>query len=201
MNRKHFPVVKYVAAAFVAGALVSACGSSPAPKVPTQVSFASNAVVNVDATSMDVNFAGAPSRDYPHVGHRSPVSFEAAAKSWADKRFDLTGNTPSALRVTIKEGDLVEELLPVKTGLGGAFKKEQAAKYEATLEVELQIVDAGGKVVASASGKSWNTHTVPEDATETDKQIVWAGMVKQAFDSLDQELIPRVYQGMRDYVR
>ena len=183
------------------GMFLSACGSSLEPAAPTHITFAADMVLNVDATSVYVEFASASPREYPHVGYRSPVTFEDAVKNWVDSRFELTGKTVNALRVTVKEADITEELLPVKTGFTGAFKKEQAAKYEAKLEVRLQIVDPIGKVVASASSEAWNTHTVPEDATETDKQIVWVEMVKKAFDSLDQGLIPQVRQSMRAYVR
>jgi hypothetical protein len=190
-------------AAFVIlmGFLLSACASPPEPAVPTDITFAVNTVLNVDATSIDVRFASAAPKDYPHVGHRSPVTFEAAFRKWAQARFQLTGNTASALRVIFSKGEITEELLPVKTGFSGSFKKEQAAKYEARLGVELELVDPNGKVLASASGEARNTHTVPEDATENDKRIVWAGMIAQAFDSLDQELIPGIHQGMGEYIR
>lgn len=193
--------LKRLAPVIFLGLLLVACASPPEPAAPTEVTFAADTILNVDATSLDVRFASAPPTNYPHVGHRSPVTFEAAARKWVDARFQLTGNTASALRVTFNKGEITEELLPVKTGFSGTFKKEQAAKYEARLEVALELVDANGKVLALASGEARNTHTVSEDATENVKRTVWVGMVGQAFDSLDQEIMPRIHQGMGAYVR
>ncbi|MEQ9449695.1 MAG: hypothetical protein RLN70_12460, partial [Rhodospirillaceae bacterium] len=128
--------------------------------------------------------------------YRSPVTFEAAGRDWANQRFNLTGNTVNALRITFRQAQITERLLPVDTGISGAFKKEQAAEYEAVLDVSLEIVDANGKVVASATGAGTNKHTASEDATEYDKQMIWVDMVKRAFDSLDRELIPQMRRGM-----
>lgn len=194
-------LIKKTVAAIVLSVFLSSCSSSPEPVVPKDVAFSIDAVLKVDATSLDVQFVDVPPREYPHVGHRSPVTFEDASRKWVSSRFQLTGNTASALRVIFKKGDITEELLPVKTGIAGTFKKEQAAKYEARVEVVLELVDPNGKVRAFANGEAWNTHTVPEDATENDKRIVWIGMVERAFDSLDQELTPRINQGMGDYIR
>ena len=195
-----FPL-KQAVAVVLTTLLLGACGSSPEPVVPRDVAFAVTEALSVDATSVDVQFMNVPPREYPHVGHRSPVTFEDASRKWIGTRFHLTGNAAIALRIIFKKGDITEELLPVKTGIAGTFKKEQAGKYEARLEVALELVDPNGKVLASASGEAWNTHTVPEDATENDKRIVWVGMVAQAFDSLDQELTPRIHQGMGEYIR
>ncbi len=200
MNRTTLSVISS-AAVLAVGVFIAACSSSPPPEVPTDVSFASDTVLAADVTSMNVTVQNVPARDYPHVGHRSPVTFEQAARKWADARFNMTGNSVNALRIIVKEGDITESLLDVKTGFTGAFKKEQAAKYEARLEVALEILDPDGKVLTSGSAKSFNSQTVPEDATEADKQIVWVGMVKKAFDSLDQELIPQLRQGMSTYMR
>ncbi len=193
--------LKRFASVGLVAALLSACGSTPEPAPPQEVSFADTTVLNVDATSIDIRFINRPPQEYPHVGHRSPVTFERAVRDWVDARFELTGNTASAFRITVRKHDITEELLPVETGLSGAFKKEQSAKYEARLEIALDLVDPNGEILGSAEGESWNTYTVAEDATENDKRIVWVDMIAKAFNGLDQELIPRIREGLGDYVR
>ena len=193
-------LAQFISVSLIAAAL-TACSSTPELVPPQDVDFADTTVLNVDATSVDVRFVNRPPSEYPHVGHRSPVTFERAIEDWTDKRFELTGNTASAFRITIKKNDITEELLPVETGLSGAFKKEQAAKYEARLEVAIELVDPNGEVLGSATGESWNTYTVAEDATENDKRIVWVDMITKALDGLDQELIPRIREGLTGYVK
>jgi hypothetical protein len=163
--------------------------------------FKNKAELQVDATSIEFVNDGIPPRDYPHVNHRSQLRFEDAAREWASGRFNLTGNSANRLRITIKNSDLTEKLLPVKKGIKGWFTKDQSAEYEATLQVELAIIDPNGQVLSSASGQSQNTMTVREDATEADKQQVWTGMIIAAFDLLDTQLEPQVRQVMAQYIR
>lgn len=194
--------LRHAALVALISTVLGACSSAPDPvPVPTDVVFTNTVALNVDATSLDVQIENTPPKEYPYVGHRSPVTFERAVQKWVDTRFTLTGNTASAFRVTLKKGEIVEELLPVERGISGTFKKEQAAKFEARLEVVVELIGPNGEVLATANGEARNSHTVPEDATENDKRIVWIGMVEQAFNSLDQELGPRIHQGMGEYIR
>ena len=163
--------------------------------------FKNKASLQVDATSVEFVNDGIPPRDYPHVNHRSQLRFEDAAREWAGGRFQITGNSINKLRITIKSSDLTERLLPVKKGVKGWFTKDQSAEYEASLQVELAIIDANGQVLSSATGGSNNTMTVREDATEADKQQVWTGMIIAAFDLLDTQLEPQVRQMMAKYIR
>ncbi len=184
----------------VIAALAGTAAVAHAQSAPTLV-FANKTALNVDATSLDLKIENLPPREYPHMGYRSEVRFDDAARAWAASHFMLTGNSVNQLRVTIRKGDIVEKLLPVKKGIKGWFTKDQSAEYEATLDVELSIVDANGMVLSSASGKSTSTRTVLEGTTDADKQQVWAGMIVSAFDALDNELQPQVRQVMAQFIR
>ena len=207
MTRLHFVPVRFAmprvlrAAALtllLAGAIQSA---AVAQSAPPSLQFSNKSVLNVDATSLDLKIENVPPREYPHVNYRSEVRFEDGAREWAASRFVLTGNSVNALRLTVRNGDIVEKLLPVKKGFRGLFTKDQVAEYEATLEIEVAIVDPSGKVLSSASGKSMNTRTVPEGTTEAEKQQVWTGMIVAGFDALDAELQPQVRQAMAQFIR
>jgi hypothetical protein len=189
------------AALVLTGTLGAAAFTPPAFAGAQTLLFKNKAALQVDATSIEFVNDGIPPRDYPHVNHRSQLRFEDAAREWASGRFSLTGNSPNKLRITIKNGDLTEKLLPVKKGVAGWFTKDQSAEYEATLQVELAIIGASGEVLSSATGQSHNTMTVREDATEADKQQVWTGMIIAAFDLLDTQLEPQVRQTMAQYIR
>ncbi len=185
----------------VAGTLGVATAAPQAFAGAQTLMFKNRAALQVDATAIEFVNDGIPPRDYPHVNHRSQLRFEDAAREWAGGRFQLTGNSVNKLRITIKGSDLTEKLLPVKKGIKGWFTKDQSAEYEASLQVELAIIDPNGQVLSSASGASNNTMTVREDATEADKQQVWTGMIIAAFDLLDNQLEPQVRQVMAKYIR
>lgn len=181
--------------------LVATLSGAIAQNVAPTLVFANKSVLNVDATSLDLKIENVPPREYPHVNYRSQVRFEDGAREWAASRFALTGNSVNTLRITIRKGDIVEKLLPVRKGFVGWFTKDQAAEYEATLDIELAIIDPNGKVLSSANGNSRSSRTVAEGATEADKQQVWTAMVVGAFDGLDAELQAQIRQVMAQYVR
>ena len=201
MTRSHFKPVYVVRALAVLAMLAGTVSVASAQTAAPALVFANKSVLTVDATSLDLKIENIPPREYPHMNYRSQVRFEDGAREWAAAHFMLTGNSVNQLRVTIRQGDIVEKLLPVKKGIKGWFTKDQAAEYEATLDVELAIVDANGMVLSSASGKSRHTRTVPEGTTEADKQQVWAGMIVASFDALDNELQPQVRQVMAQFIR
>lgn len=168
---------------------------------PTKLEFANKQVLSVDATSLELKIGEIPPREYPHVNYRSHVRFEDGAREWAGQHFKLTGDSVNTLRITIRKGDIVEKLLPVKKGIKGWFTKDQSAEYEAALDLEIAIVNPNGQVLTSANGKASTTRTVPEGTTEADKQQVWTGLIIATFDNLDSELQPQLRNTMGQYIR
>lgn len=190
-----------LAMALFAGALALPPGAAfAADEGAPAIRFADATTFATDATSMSIHVDARPPKEYPHVMSRAPFTFEQAAKAWADAHFNLSGNSVNTLRITLKEGDITEKLLPKTKGIKGWFTKDQSAEYEARLAVEVAIIDPNGKVVASADGNAWQTHTVTEGATEEDKRRLWAEMIKGTFDNMDAELQPRIRSAMASYV-
>ncbi|MCC6912266.1 MAG: hypothetical protein IT566_01080 [Rhodospirillaceae bacterium] len=150
--------------------------------------------VALDANTMAVEVRKRPPAEYPHVGHRAPVPLEQAINMWAKSRFALTGAGENTLRVTVREADIVEKLLPVKKGIAGWFRKDQSAEYALNVDIAVELIDANGRQQGTASATTSNSTTVPEGTTDAEKQAVWAEMMKKAFDNLDRELLPRVQQ-------
>lgn len=179
----------------------AAAAQDAAGVTPIKLEFANRQVLNVDATSLELKIGEPPPREYPHVNYRSHVRFEDGAREWAGQHFKLTGDSVNTLRITIRKGDIVEKLLPVKKGIKGWFTKDQSAEYEATLDLEIAIVNPNGQVLTSAAGKASTTRTVPEGTTDADKQQVWTGLIIATFDNLDSELQPQLRNVMGQYIR
>jgi hypothetical protein len=179
---------------------LQAPAASAAADVVSVIRFSDASSLSTDATSLSIYVDARPPKEYPHVMYRAPFTFEQAAKVWADSHFSLSGNSVNTLRITLREGDITEKLLPKTGGIKGWFTKDQSAEYEARLAVEVAVIDPNGKVLASADGKASHTRTVPEGSTEEDKRRVWADMIKTAFDGLDTELQPRIRSTMASYV-
>ncbi|MGE4064064.1 MAG: LPS assembly lipoprotein LptE [Rhodospirillaceae bacterium] len=150
--------------------------------------------ITIDANSLVVEVQKRAPTDYPHMGHRTPVTFEQAVNLWANSHFELTGAGENTLRVTVREADLVEKLLPVKKGIAGWFRKDQSAEYTATLDLSVALIDANGRQQGSAEAKSLHSSTVPEGTTDAEKQALWLEMMKKMFENIDRELQPRIRQ-------
>lgn len=192
-------VVLSAVAAMLGG--VAPAALAAAVVITRTVNFADASSLSTDAAGMTFEVRNRPPREYPHVGYRAPFTFEQAARDWATSHFSLNGNSVNTLRVTLRDGDIVEKLLPVSKGLKGLFTKDQAAEYEGKLEIEVAVVDPNGRILAQAEGKAWHSRTIAEGATEADKQAVWAEMIKKTFDDLDVELQPKIRTALAQYVR
>jgi hypothetical protein len=195
---KRYLAISVVAFAFAG---VTSHAMADAVVITRTVNFADASSLSTDASGLTFEVHNRPPREYPHVGYRAPVTFEQAARDWAKIHFSLNGNSVNTLRITLKNGDIVEKLLPTTKGIKGWFTKDQAAEYEGKLEIEVAVIDPNGQVLAQAEGKAWHTRTLVEGATEADKQTAWAEMIKKTFDDLDVELQPKIRSALAQYVR
>lgn len=178
-------------------AVVATLASGPAPtfaQAESPALFQNVTAIAIDATALAVEMQNQPPREYPHVGHRAPVTFEQAVNMWAKSHFELTGVGENTLRITVREADIVEKLLPVKKGIAGWFRKDQSAEYTATLDISVALIDANGQPQGSAEAKTLQSTTVAEGTTDAEKQAVWMEMMRKMFDNLDRELQPRIRQ-------
>lgn len=187
MKRMFLSILAFAAALIAAPALVSAQSESPAL-------FQNISPIAIDANAMVVEMQKQPPREYPHVGHRAPVTFEQAVNMWAKSHFELTGAGENTLRIIVREADIVEKLLPVKKGIAGWFRKDQSAEYTANLDILVTLIDANGQPQGSAEAKTLQSTTVAEGTTDAEKQVVWMDMMRKMFDNLDRELQPRIRQ-------
>ncbi|MDX2223115.1 MAG: hypothetical protein SFV21_10220 [Rhodospirillaceae bacterium] len=178
--------------------------------VPARLAFAQEAAApdfttgpsyQADVSALDVRVENAPPTEYPSVGHLAPMPYGQAIQAWATARFRPTGASVNTLRVTLREGAIVEQVLPIKRGIGGWFKKEQSVQYDATLTIEVALIDANGTTLAAAQGTSKQSQTLLEGATTADKRAAWAAMVNGTFAALDDGLAGPIRQNLGQYLR
>jgi hypothetical protein len=185
---------RLILSALAAVALLTTAPLTAFAQAESPALFQDVAPTTIDGNNMVVEMLKQPPSEYPHMAHRSPVSFEQAVNLWARAHFVLTGAGENTLRVTVREADIVEKLLPVKKGIAGWFRKDQSAEYTATLEISVALIDANGQQQGSAEAKTMHSTTMPEGTTDTEKQALFLEMIKKAFANLDRELQPRIQQ-------
>jgi hypothetical protein len=182
MNRRAF---------LLAGAamlVLAACESSPPPRpVFPDIRFTERPPMRIDAAAIDIERQFRPTLRPPNVEHLFPVSPERAMENWARDRLQATG-TSRRVRVRIVDASVREIELPRTGGVRGAFTTDQAQRYDATVEMSVDVMSDRGFSERSVTAKAARSRSVPENITPNDREMVWYQLTKELMADLDVEL-------------
>ncbi len=186
MIARHLRLLVVVVAALGATACQNA--KPPMQKLP-EISFAGERPFRLDVAELEIVSEYVPPGRSPNIEHLMPVSPSAAMERWAQDRLKPMGQRGSGFaRVVIKDAKVVEVPLAIDKGLTGAFKKEQETRYDASLQVAVQILDTRhmpvGDVVAGAS----RSRTVPEGLTLNERDRILYDISEGLAKDIDQQM-------------
>lgn len=183
------------AAAVLLAVAVAGCEVAPPQQRLPQLTYSHLQPFRLDVGRVEVvSEYQSPMRD-PHVEHVMPMSPEAAVKRWAQDRLQPLG-TAGAVRVVIRDARVVEVPLQTDKGVTGLFKQQQAERYDASLDLALQVLDERNLPGAEIVARSQRSRTVPEGTTLNDRDRVWFGMVEDMMTELNgqlETLIPQYF--------
>jgi len=176
-----------LAAAALAASLVAGCASPPPPppRFP-EITFGGQPF-KLTVGAVEVVEAYTPPLAAPHVEHLFPVSPQRMAARWPRDRL-IAGGGSFRARYTVKQAGVTETQLPRTEGIRGAFTRDQAQRYDAVLEVGLDIVDERGFVVGTVSAHVERRQSVADDITLVQRDEVWYTMTQEMAKDLDAEL-------------
>lgn len=177
-----------VALALAAVLSLGACQNAKPPmqKLP-EISFADKRPISLDVGRLEiVPEYQSPGRK-PHIEHLMPVSPEAAAARWAQDRLRPMGRTGTA-RVVIKEARVVEVPLKTDKGFTGLFKEEQAERYDASLDVAIQILDERQFTIADVVARATRSRTVPEGVSLNERDRIMYEISESLARDIDQQM-------------
>ena len=182
MNRRAFLL------AGAAALTLAACESTPPPR-PTfaDIHFTERPPMRIDAAAVDIERQFRPTLRPPNVEHLFPVSPERAMENWARDRLQATG-TSRRVRVRIVDASVREVELPRTGGMRGAFTTDQAQRYDATVEMSVDIMGDRGFAERSVTAKAARSRSVPENITPNDREMAWYQLTKELMADLDVEL-------------
>jgi hypothetical protein len=170
----------------------------PAPKYP-ELTYGHYGVIGLDVASIEFVSTYIPPQKPPHVEHLSPASPILAMERWTNDRLRAMGREGVA-RVVVTNASIIETPLRVTGGVRGWFTTDQAARYDATIEVEVQIRDAGGVQRAFTRAKAERSKSVPENASIVDRERVLFDLVEATTTDINTELDRGIRQFMARYV-
>jgi len=184
---------------FVAVVLAACAGDKPPPKVPP-LDFTKLPEIRLDVADLQVIPAYAQTQRRPHVEHLFPTPPQDALERWAREKILAAGSTRRAM-VVIREASVIEVPLKTKRGLTGALTKEPSERYEAVMEVELEIRDDRGERIGWATTRTSRERTVQEGITEPERKVFWQELTGQLVEDMAQAMARRIDESLSQYRR
>jgi len=185
--RRLSKILAFPAILLVAALSLAACElTPPRPEYPP-FSYSEKAPLRFDVAQLVVEQAYTPSAEPPNVELLFPLRPDQAAAGWAGDRLVTAGST-RRLRFIVSTASVTETALETETGMSGAVTIDQAERYNATLTINVQIVEDDGFVAGNATATVRRSVTVPEDASLNDREGIWYQLTKTLMDDMDRQL-------------
>lgn len=186
--------------AAVATLALAACETPPLRPVFADIRFTDKPPLRIDAAAVDVERQFRPTLGPPNVEHLFPVPPERAMENWARDRLQPVG-TSRRLRVRIVDASVKEVELPRTQGVRGAFTTEQAQRYEAAVEMAVDLMGERGFPERAVTAKASRSRTVAENITPNQRETVWYELTRELMAALDAELERQIRGNFGFYIQ
>ncbi|MCK6453882.1 MAG: hypothetical protein L6R19_23955 [Alphaproteobacteria bacterium] len=164
-----------------------------------EMTFTHLAPLSLDVQRIEVVREYRPPGAKPSVDHLFPVPPADAVARWAADRLKPVGRF-RLCRVVVKDASVIEVPLQKPGGIKSWFTTEQAERYDATVEVMVEIrSDAGRDAFAAARVK--RSQTIEEGASPNQRRELWYSMTERMMAELDKELERSMRQYLAAYLR
>src|SRR5258708_6106161 len=138
-------------------------------------------------TSCSTRQSASPTSAAPNDERLLRTAAGAAMGNWARDRLLATGTMRRA-RVRIVDASVKEIQLPRTKGLTGAFTTDQAQRYDATVEMSIDLLNNSGFPERTTSAKAARSQSDAEGTTPNQRDEAWYAMTKDLMAELDREL-------------
>jgi len=170
-----------------AAGLLAACSTTVPPGGFPDLAYSHLPPINLAVARVDVVQEYRPPGKKPNVEHLFPVVPALAAERWARDRLKAVGGEGVA-RVTISRASAVEVPLNRTPGLPGVFTTDQSERYDAVIEIKIDILAGDGREAASVAARAERRRTVPENITLLGREKVWFEMTEAMMNDLNASL-------------
>ncbi len=189
-------------AAFAALAALGLAGcESPVPRAQfPQLAYRHLPAFSLDVARIEVVDEYAAPGARPNVEHLFPIVPARVMERWAGDRLRAVGATRRAV-FHIRTASVVETSLRRMGGVRGAFTTEQTERYDAVLDVMVEIVGGDGRREAVVESRAERSRTVPEDITLNDREKMWFELVESLMTDLNASLDRQIRANFGTYLR
>ncbi len=177
-------------------ATVAACATTVPRQQFSDITFGHMPQIRLDVAAIEYVQEYVAPKELPNVEHLFPVQPSAALRRWSEDRL-LAAGVSRRLRVTLIDASVTETALETKGGITGLFTNDQAVRYDATIDVQLEIFDDRGMSAGQARAVAHRSRTAPEDVSLNERDQMWFDLTEDIMKALDAELerVVRTYLG------
>lgn len=164
------------------------------------LSYSNLPPIKFDVAAIEIERPYEPNGEPPHVELLFPFRPDQAASNWARDRLVAVGSQ-RRLRYIIKDASAISTRLETTSGLSGAVTIDQAERYDAQLEVEIQILGDSGIQEGNALARAFRSITIPEDASVNDRERTWYELTGKLMNDLNSQLEDTLKQALFPFIR
>lgn len=185
----------------IGAALIAAsCETTTQPPAFPQISYAHLPAISLDVARIEVENRYRPPATAPNVEHRFPVSLAATTLNWGQDRLRPVG-AGGVARVVLRRASVVEVPLKRTKGVRGVFTTDQSERYDAVLDVMVEVLDATGSRRATVESTARRSRSVPENLSVNQRDTVWFEMTEALMADLNRSLEAQIRTHMKDWLR
>ena len=180
--------------------LLTGCATEVQKPGFSQISFAHLQPISLNVARIEVENRYVSPATRPNVEHEFPVSPAAVASNWGRDRLRAVGQSGVA-RVVVRRASVVEDPLKRTTGVTGAFTRDQSERYDAIIDMMVELRDAAGNVRVTAESTAKRSRSVSENVSLIEREKIWFEMTETMMSDLNTALENQVRIHMKEWIR
>ena len=180
--------------------LLTGCATEVQKPGFSQISFAHLQPISLNVARIEVENRYVSPATRPNVEHEFPVSPAAVASNWGRDRLRAVGQSGVA-RVVVRRASVVEVPLKRTTSVTGAFTRDQSERYDAIIDMMVELRDADGNVRVTAESTAKRSRSVSENVSLIEREKIWFEMTETMMSDLNTALENQVRIHMKEWIR
>ena len=180
--------------------LLTGCATEVQKPGFSQISLAHLQPISLNVARIEVENRYVSPATRPNVEHEFPVSPAAVASNWGRDRLRAVGQSGVA-RVVVRRASVVEVPLRRTTGVTGAFTRDQSERYDAIIDMMVELRDADGNVRVTAESTAKRSRSVSENVSLIEREKIWFEMTETMMSDLNTALENQVRIHMKEWIR
>tara|TARA_B100001123_G_scaffold403812_1_gene492629 strand:+ start:125 stop:724 length:600 start_codon:yes stop_codon:yes gene_type:complete len=176
------------------------CSTSVQQSAFPNISFAHLPPIGLNVARIEVENRYVTPATKPHIEHKLPISLAATASNWGRDRLRAQGKW-GVVRVIIRRASFVEVPLKRSPGLKGVFTRDQSQRYDAVIDILIELRDVSGKVRVTAESVASRSRSVSEEISLTETEKIWFQMIEELMFDLNNSLVRQINRHMREWLK